>query len=369
MLKIVDIWKPFDGKPAIAGLSFDVRDNEYLTLLGPSGSGKSVLLRLIAGMEQPERGDIQLDDTSLLDRPAHRRGIGFVLQNFALFPHMSVADNVAYGLRHRELDPVTDIGDVRKRVGATLELVGLDGLETRMVGQISGGQRQRVALARTLVTEPKICLLDEPLGALDANLRARMTVELRRIREALGVTFLHVTGNENEALAMGDRLIILDQGRALQVAPPDVVYARPATEAVARFLNAFNMLHGQTEDGRFVAGGIPIALPDNNPAASHYAIRFDQISIQEPGEVRSGDGHVEARYVTSEYLGSTFIYFFELADGTMLEVTKHLSRSNPVRHQRGKTYSLVWNLTDVLLFDAEGRAIDMPSYTSERRAV
>ena len=369
MLEIVDFWKSFDGKPAIAGLSLDIHDNEYLTLLGPSGSGKSVLLRLITGIEQPDRGDILLDGRSLLDRPPHMRGIGFVLQNFALFPHMSVADNVAYGLQQRQINPVTDESDVKKRVDAMLGLVGLDGLDDRMVGQISGGQRQRVALARTLVTEPKICLLDEPLGALDANLRARMTFELRRIRESLGVTFVHVTGNESEALAMGDRVVVLDQGRALQVAPPDMVYSQPATESVARFLNAFNMLSGRTERDRFVSDTLDIALPKGSPKASHYAIRFDQISVQEESSAPAGKGSIEANYVTSEYLGSTFVYFFEIAGGKLMEVAKHLSRSEPVRFERGKTYHLGWDLNDVLLFDAEGRAIDLPSSTSERRAV
>lgn len=368
MLEIVDFWKSFDGKPAIAGLSLDIENNEYLTLLGPSGSGKSVLLRLIAGIERPDQGDILLDGASLLDRQAHARGIGFVLQNFALFPHMNVADNVAYGLRHREIAPVTDEGDVKARVDAMLELVGLEALGDRMVGQISGGQRQRVALARTLVTEPKICLLDEPLGALDANLRARMTIELRRIREALGVTFLHVTGNENEALAMGDRLIVLDQGRALQVGSPDAVYARPATEAVARFLNAFNMLHGRTENGRFKSGAVDIALPNGCSGVHHYAIRYDQISANEPDGRPQGDGLPEARYVTSEYLGSTFIYFFELADGKIIEVSKHLSRSDPVHFEQGRIYQLSWDLADTHLFDDDGRAIDMLP-PAARRAV
>ncbi|MDH3663220.1 MAG: ABC transporter ATP-binding protein [Alphaproteobacteria bacterium] len=369
MLEIVDFWKSFDGKPAIAGLSLDVRDNEYLTLLGPSGSGKSMLLRLIAGIERPDRGDIRLDGVSLLDQPTHARGIGFVLQNFALFPHMSVADNVAYGLRHRQIEPVTDESEVVKRVAAMLALVGLDGLEERMVGQISGGQRQRVALARTLVTEPKICLLDEPLGALDANLRARMTVELRQIRKALGVTFVHVTGNENEALAMGDRLVVLDQGKALQVDRPDVVYAKPAAEAVARFLNAFNLLNGRTEGERFVTGEISVALPENCSGADHYAIRYDQIAVHERGAAPAGRGDIEARYVTSEYLGSKFIYFFELAGGKMIEVEQHLSQHEPVRHRRGATYQLSWDLADVLLFDAEGRAIEALASSPARRAV
>ncbi|MGI9420074.1 MAG: ABC transporter ATP-binding protein [Geminicoccaceae bacterium] len=369
MLQIVDFWKSFDGNPAIAGLSLDVRDNEYLTLLGPSGSGKSVLLRLIAGMDRPDRGDIRLNEVSLLDRPTHARGIGFVLQNFALFPHMSVADNVAYGLRHRQIEPVTEANEVTRRVRAMLELVGLEGLEDRMVGQISGGQRQRVALARTLVTEPKICLLDEPLGALDANLRARMTVELRLIREALGVTFLHVTGNEAEALAMGDRLAVLDQGRLLQVDRPDVVYQKPATEAVARFLNAFNIFHGRSNADRFIADGVDMALPMSGADARHYAVRYDRISIDDADATPDGRGTVEARYVTSEYLGSTFIYFFELADGRMIEVEQHLSRFEPVRHERGMRYRLSWDLSDVLLFDADGRAIEQPALSSDRQAV
>lgn len=368
MLEIVDFWKSFDGKPALAGFTLDISDNEYLTLLGPSGSGKSALLRLIAGIEQPDRGDIRLDGTSLLDRPAHRRGIGFVLQNFALFPHMSVTDNVAYGLRHRELAPVTDESEVRTRVDDMLKLVGLDELGGRMVGQISGGQKQRVALARTLVTEPKICLLDEPLGALDANLRARMTVELRRIREALGVTFVHVTGNESEALAMGDRLVVLDQGRALQVDAPDVVYARPATEAVARFLNAFNMFHGRAEGDRLVAAGISLAMPASGVDARHYAVRYDHIAVHE-GDDTDGLAGVEARYVTSEYLGSKFIYFFELDGGRVIEVERHLSRFEPARFERGAAYQLRWSLDDVLLFDEDGRATDLPAAASARHAV
>ncbi|MGI9436743.1 MAG: ABC transporter ATP-binding protein [Geminicoccaceae bacterium] len=369
MLEIVDFWKSFDGNPAIAGLSLDVRDNEYLTLLGPSGSGKSVLLRLIAGMEHPDRGDLRLNGNSILDLPAHRRGIGFVLQNFALFPHMNVADNVGYGLRHRQIAPVTDEVDMRARVGKMLKLVGLDGLEDRMVGQISGGQRQRVALARTLVTEPKICLLDEPLGALDANLRARMTVELRQIREELGVTFLHVTGNESEALAMGDRLVVLDQGKALQVDRPDRVFAMPASATVARFLNAFNMLEGRNDNGRFVSGNESLALPDETIRAHHYGIRFDRIVIHNDDQtVRAEHGTIEAAYVTSEYLGSTFVYFFELADGRMIEAEQHLSLHAPANLQPGRRYRLSFDLADVHLFSADGRTL-ITAPSPDRRAL
>lgn len=283
---------------------------------------------------------------------------------------MSVADNVAYGLRHRQIEPVTDEQVIRKRVSAILKLVGLEGLDDRMVGQISGGQRQRVALARTLVTEPKICLLDEPLGALDANLRARMTVELRRIREVIGVTFLHVTGNESEALAMGDRLVVLDEGRALQIDRPEIVYTRPATEAVARFLNTFNIFKGKTESGRFITHETVLALPEGDARAAHYAVRIDQITIHPVNQTIADDrGKIDAAYVTSEYLGSTFIYFFELADGHVIEVERHLSLHEPIHPEHGGQYRLSWDLADILQFDREGQAIARQSTSPTRRAV
>ena len=186
MMELIGLCKSFDGSPAILDLSLRVEDDEYLTLLGPSGSGKSTLLRVLAGLEKPEKGRIVLNGEDIVARPAHMRGLGIVQQNYALFPHMTVEQNVGFGLVHRAQSPVVDEKEVARRVAQTLELVGLQGLGGRMVGQISGGQKQRVSLARTLITEPKICLLDEPLGALDANLRERMTVELRKIREALG---------------------------------------------------------------------------------------------------------------------------------------------------------------------------------------
>ena len=249
MMALRGLGKSFDGKPAIVDFSLDVFDNEYLTLLGPSGSGKSTLLRLIAGLERPDAGSITLNGENITGLATHLRGLGFVQQNYALFPHLSVRDNVDFGLRHRLIDPITDEGELTRRTEAMLALVGLEGLSDRMVGEISGGQKQRVSLARTLITEPRICLLDEPLGALDANLRERMTVELRRIRATLGVTFLHVTGNEAEALAMGDRMIVLDQGRALQVDEPDRVFRAPANVSVAKFVNNYNILTGEAVAG------------------------------------------------------------------------------------------------------------------------
>ncbi|MEM6945314.1 MAG: ABC transporter ATP-binding protein, partial [Pseudomonadota bacterium] len=343
MLELVGLTKRFDGKPAISDVSLTVEGDEYLTLLGPSGSGKSTLLRVIAGLEWPDEGAVLLNGQDITALPTYRRGLGIVQQNYALFTHLSVFENVAFGLRYREVDPVSDPADIDRRVARILNLVGLDGLEGRMVGQISGGQKQRVSLARTLVTEPKICLLDEPLGALDANLRERMTLELRRIREVLGVTFLHVTGNETEALAMGDRMIVFDEGRALMVDAPDTVFARPATVRVASFLNAYNLLPGSVTGGHFLFGDAAFPVPPEAANGAHYAVRYDTASIA-PADAAPPEGHVAMRatFVASEFMGSRVVYFLRRADGGIFEVDRHLSVADPVDYRTGQDLTLHW---------------------------
>ncbi|MGF1624367.1 MAG: ABC transporter ATP-binding protein [Alphaproteobacteria bacterium] len=332
--------------PALEDLWLTVGDNEYLTLLGPSGSGKSVLLRAIAGFEQPEAGEILLHGESVLGRPAHLRNIGFVFQSFALFPHMSVFDNVAFGLTNRAVNPVTDPAEVTRRVGAMLDLVGLAGLGSRRTSQISGGQRQRVALARTLVTEPAIILLDEPLGALDANLRQRMQRELRRIRGQLGITFVHVTGNESEALAMGDRIAVMDRGRILQAGSPAEVYAGPANARVARFLNGFNIFEGRLDrPGAFIAAEgqlrAPAAGGPLGPGA--YAIRIDRMAVRPPeSPLDEAEAGIDVTYVTSEYTGSTLMHFFLHGGGKVIEVEHHLSHRQPETYEPGAPYRLAW---------------------------
>ncbi len=356
MLELQNLSKAFDGIVAVSDISLSVEDDEYLTLLGPSGSGKSTLLRLIAGLERPDDGVIRLAGRDITRMPTHERGLGFVQQSYALFPHMTVAQNVAFGLENRVIDPVTDRAEVARRVDAMLALVGLEGLEARMVGQISGGQKQRVSLARTLVTEPKICLLDEPLGALDANLRERMTGELRRIRETLGVSFLHVTGNEAEALAMGDRMIVLDAGRAIQIDPPGAIFDRPATIRVARALNAYNILPGQVQDGAFHSAGAALPLPPSvrDPSdAAFYGLRFDAIEICDAAD---GAAALQLPFVTSEFLGSKVVHFFRRADG-LFEVERHLSRSDPQAYRKGEARCLSWRPDDVILFDRAGLRI------------
>ena len=349
VLRLDGVTKSYSGKPALDRVSLSVPDDAYVSLLGSSGSGKTVLLRTIAGFETADRGTIALKGTPLNAVPAHRRNIGFVFQNFALFPHLNVFENVAFGLKNggrHQIDPKA----LAAKVNAMIELVGLGGLEKRAVGQISGGQRQRVALGRTLVTEPQLVLLDEPLGALDANLRARMCGELRRIRERLGVTFLHVTGSESEALAMGDQVIVLDEGRIAQVGAPDAVYTRPLDARVARFLNCYNLIEGRMRPDGFEAEGRTLPCAQVGPADAVYAVRQDMITVAEAGLAARPDvTALPATFVASEYSGPSVASFFRLPSGSLITVEDHLSHRDPQTFEPGTTYHLSWRVADALL--------------------
>src|SRR6201993_3166735 len=211
---------------------------EFFSMLGPSGCGKTTTLRLIAGFEQPTRGQILLDGNNMAYTPPHKRNVNMVFQNYALFPHLNVFDNVAFGLR-RDKRPKNEL---RTRVAETLELVQLTGFEKRKPAQMSGGQQQRVALARALVLKPAVLLLDEPLGALDAKLRKQLQIELKALQQQVGITFIYVTHDQEEALTMSDRIAVMSNGKVEQVAPPEQVYEEPATVFVADFLGVSNLM-------------------------------------------------------------------------------------------------------------------------------
>jgi putative spermidine/putrescine transport system ATP-binding protein len=353
VLKLSDVTKTYGGLKALDGIDLVLPDNSYVSLLGPSGSGKTTLLRVIAGFETPDRGSVVFKGTRIESAAPHRRDIGFVFQNFALFPHLSVAKNIAFGLENRDVNPVAG-PKVKSRVKDIVSLVGLSGLEDRSVAQISGGQRQRVALARTLITEPSLVLLDEPLGALDANLRTRMRAELRNIRERCGVTFLHVTGSESEALAMGDTVLVLDRGHIIQAADSDTIYNRPSSPAVARFLNCYNVFEGSVEGNNFICRVGRFALGAETlrkSAPPAYAIRYDRVSVR-AADAGTADGEVriEGTFVASEYSGSAINSFFALDDGRVFEVEAHLSRSIPETYAEQGRYALVWKRADALVF-------------------
>jgi putative spermidine/putrescine transport system ATP-binding protein len=350
-LQIAGLTKRYGAVAALSDINLDIPRDCYVSLLGPSGSGKTALLRVIAGFEEPDSGSIEFAGRQMVGAPPYGRGIGFVFQNFALFPHLSVYENIAYGLKNRGA-PSLGRQEVRDRVHAMVELVGLAGLETRGVHQISGGQRQRVALARTLVTEPRLVLLDEPLGALDANLRTRIRGELRAIRARLGVTFLHVTGSESEALAIGDRVIVLDSGRVVQFDEPDVLFERPASARVARFLNCYNLFGGAVGRGAFESDAGAFPLPSGaSSAAGFYGVRYDRISVA-PRSASDGPDLVSlpAAFVTSEYTGPSVLCFFKAVNGQIVEVETHLGDRAPPQYEIGEPYTLSWRRDGARVF-------------------
>jgi len=242
-VRLDGVTKRFGEVVALHGVSLVVRRGEMMTLLGPSGCGKTTLLNLVAGFLAPDGGDIAIDGTRVTDLPTHRREIGMTFQNYALFPHMTVASNVGYGLRARRLEKA----EIARRVAAVLDLVKLTGLEDRRPRQLSGGQQQRVALARALVVRPKVLLLDEPFSALDRNLRGAMQVELREIQRKLGVTTIFVTHDQSEALSLSDRIAVMSEGSIRQLGTPDDVYRRPADRFVASFIGDVNVLRARLE--------------------------------------------------------------------------------------------------------------------------
>jgi putative spermidine/putrescine transport system ATP-binding protein len=353
MLTLNQVTRRYEQTTALDALDFIVPDNTYVSLLGASGSGKTTLLRLIAGFEEPDAGTIQIDDIRLDGCPPHQRGIGFVFQNFALFPHLTVEDNVAFGLKYRQSGAVNDAKEVRDRTTAALSLVGLEGFGHRSVAEISGGQRQRVALARTLVTEPRIVLLDEPLGALDANLRGRMCDELRAIRERLKVSFLHVTGSETEALTMGDHVAVLSDGKIVQSASARTLFEHPANAAAARHLNAWNLLPGKVEQNMLKTASGTVLMPRTlrDGMAAQIAIRFDQINVSPLDEVPTGQSHITARYLTGEFNGPTALSFFRTIDGALLQVIDHFSDARLPTLIEGQTYALHYHPNAALVFE------------------
>lgn len=353
VFRLDGVTKRYGDLVALDNASLEAGANEYISFLGPSGSGKTTLLRVIAGFEAPESGRVFFNGRDITNIPAHERGIGFVFQNFALFPHLNVLQNVGFGLTHGrgKVSPA----EVEKRSLEMIELVGLSGMEGRGVDQISGGQRQRVALARTLTMQPKLVLLDEPLGALDANLRGRMRNELRAIRERLGVTFVHVTGSETEALAMGDRVVVLDRGRIIQIGTPGQVYDSPASPDVAHYLNRFNLFTGTLKGGKFTGPFGTVSAPHAVKADRDiYAVRYDRMRVL-PQSVAATGPAIRATFIASEYLGSSMMNFFEGEDGQVIEVEHHLSLGAPQEFEPRQGYLLTWNPEQAMIFGREAR--------------
>ena len=257
--------KHFGATVALHALDLDIRKGEFFSLLGPSGCGKTTTLNLIGGFESASAGEVLIDGQAVRDVPPFRRPVNTVFQNYALFPHMSVADNVGFGLRMKHVPPA----ERQQAVAEMLRLVSLQGYEDRRPSQLSGGQRQRVALARALVNRPSVLLLDEPLGALDLKLRKQMQAELTRIQRQVGITFVYVTHDQEEALAMSDRIAVMDQGRLMQVGTPSQIYGAPANRTVMEFIGSVNVFKGQVAAG---AAGVDLPGLGRMPAQGAQAL-------------------------------------------------------------------------------------------------
>ena len=319
ILALESIRKAFGTTVTADGVSLDFRRGEFFTLLGPSGSGKSTILRMIAGLEQPDAGRILLDGADITRTQPWTRGLGMVFQQYANFPHMTVAENVAYGLRRTGMSKA----EVAARVDDLLTLVGLSGFQGRRVTQLSGGEQQRVAIARALAPKPKILLLDEPLSALDEKIRREMQDELRRIQQATGTTFIYVTHDQEEALTMSDRIAVLNKGQCVQCDAPEKIFRRPRTRFVARFFRGCNVLEGRHEiaEGRSAAtlAGARVVLGERFAApegAAGLAIRGENIHLGPDAEGR--DLVLDATLAGAVYRGLYTDYRLTLSDGQEL---------------------------------------------------
>ena len=240
IVSLKDIVVEFDGQKVLDGLSLDIHDKEFVTFLGPSGCGKTTTLRVIAGFVTPKSGNVFFDGKDIADLPPYKRPVNTVFQKYALFPHLNVFENVAFGLRLKKLPEE----EIRPKVLEMLEIVGLKGYERRSIYQLSGGQQQRVAIARSLVNQPRVLLLDEPLGALDLKLRKEMQLELKRLQREMNITFVYVTHDQEEALTMSDTIVVMNSGRILQIGPPKTIYDEPKNAFVARFIGESNIIRG-----------------------------------------------------------------------------------------------------------------------------
>ena len=324
LVRFEGVSKSFGAASALDDVSLDIKDREFFALLGPSGCGKTTLLRLLAGFEIPDRGRVLLEDADIGAQPPHRRPVNMMFQSYALFPHLTVAGNVAFGLRQDGLPR----SEIDARVEEMLALVRLEGLAGRKPHQLSGGQRQRVALARALVKRPKIFLLDEPLAALDKKLRMQTQLELRALQRRLGVTFLIVTHDQEEAMAMADRIAVMDHGRLIQVASPREIYERPNSRWVAEFIGEINLLEGVV--ARAGANGIEVDTPAGMIAASSgsaqpdarvfVAIRPEKIALRKASGTET-QGGLAGTVSEAGYLGDFTRYAVTLGCGLTLKVS------------------------------------------------
>ncbi len=356
MVRLRGVAKRFDRVLAVEKTDLDIKEGSFVTLLGPSGCGKTTILRMIAGLEIPTEGDIFIKGKRINDMPIHKRNLGMIFQNYSLFPHKNIFSNVAFGLKYRNVPKA----EIHKRVTRALEMVRLPGVENRMPAQLSGGQQQRIALARAIVIEPDVLLMDEPLSALDENLREDMRREIDNLQQMLGVTTIFVTHDQREALSMSDTIVVMKQGVVQQQGSPEEVYNFPVNHFVADFLGHSNFFHAvvqkrdgdmvivKTEDGNEVKVLDPVGRSEGSQV--ELVVRAQRIEIfrkaeeEIPADVNRFNGTIKDR----SYMGGEVSYFVELENGTIIHVIR-IASMTPFR--RGEKVSIQVPPSDCSLLD------------------
>ncbi|SCN25246.1 Spermidine/putrescine import ATP-binding protein PotA [Clostridium sp. N3C] len=351
MVKLNHVVKVFDdddhdqSHAAVNDISLEIMEGEFLTILGPSGCGKTTTLRMIAGFEKCTQGNIYIDGEDVSSKPPYERQVNTVFQSYALFPHMNIYDNIAFGLNLKKVSKT----EIDRRVKEMLKMVQLEGMEKRMPDQLSGGQKQRVAIARAIINKPKVLLLDEPLGALDQKLRKQMQVELKHLQKQLGITFIFVTHDQEEALTMSNRICIMNNGKIEQVGTPDEIYERPATRFVADFIGETNIFEARFkgfEKGQVQAtleDGQDVLLDKSTPVGNDticFAIRPERLKIKPAPADR--DSYFKAKYKESIYIGSTIKTIVTLANGRAVTVSAPAGEAYDLSYRSEELY-VTWN--------------------------
>jgi spermidine/putrescine transport system ATP-binding protein len=336
----------------VDGISLEIPSGSFFALLGPSGCGKTTTLRMIGGFEQPDEGAILLGGRDVVGLPPHKRNVNTVFQSYALFPHLSVFENVAFGLRRKGVDGKQVTGPVDEM----LKLVGLEGLGSRRPRQLSGGQQQRVALARALVNKPQVLLLDEPLGALDLKLRKQMQLELKQIQHDIGLTFVHVTHDQEEAMTMADVIAVMNGGRIEQLGPPTELYERPATAFVANFLGVSNLLHGTitAPDRVRIEAGDELSVPlGDRTGAVALGVRPEKLRLGPP---REGENALSGTVKETAYVGVATQYIVSTGAGDLVVYAQNTDGSRPLA--AGAVALLSWNPESTFVLDPEPTAAE-----------
>jgi spermidine/putrescine transport system ATP-binding protein len=345
LVRFQQVHKRYGSAVAVKTLDLDIGRGEFVALMGPSGCGKTTTLRMLAGLEQPTSGTISIGGKVMNEVPAHQRDTPLVWQSLALFPFLNVVENVEFGLRMRGLAAA----DRRERAMKWLDRMGLQGFEARRIDQLSGGQRQRVALARSLVTEPEMLLLDEPLSALDAHLVIRMQGVLTKLQRELGITFVYVTHSQSEAFAMADRVVIMGHGEIAQIGDPRDIFRAPRTRFVAEFVGRNNILAGQVTNGIMATahGPVPVTAPDG---AAQIVVAADTVHLSRD-RPESGPA-IQAAFLSEEFAGTVIICYFEAADGTEFKAQVTEADLADLQPEPGDGFWLTWDAARVHVMEA-----------------